>query len=146
MTSHRGVDRGLLVVRLAVGLVFIMHGGQKLFEFGISGTTAFMAQTGLPLPGVSAVLITFTELLGGLAVLTGTATRVASALLTFAMMVAIASVHITKGFFAPAGFEYPLTLLLVNVGLIFSGAGAYSVDAAISGSEPNVPPGWQQAA
>jgi putative oxidoreductase len=146
MTSIKSIDRGVLLTRLAVGLVFVMHGWQKLFVFGLGGTAGFMAQLGLPFPMANAVLISFTEFLGGIALLTGFGTRVAGALLAFSMTVAILSAHITKGFFAPAGFEYPLTLLIVNLGLVFSGAGRYSLDAKLFGSRPASSPAYRVAA
>jgi putative oxidoreductase len=122
-------DRALLLVRIALGIVFVMHGAQKLFVFGHAGTTALMSQVGVPVPGVSAVLITATELGGGLALLLGAFTRVASALIAFAMLVAILTVHLPNGFFLPTGYEYALTNLLVSLSLTMAGAGAYSMDA-----------------
>lgn len=130
-TTSPSIDRGLLVLRVALGLVFLMHGGQKLFVYGHAGVTAAMAQIGLPFPAVNAVLITATEFGGGLALLLGLLTRPAAALIAFSMAVAIASVHLKSGFFAPAGFEYPLTLLLASVMLILTGAGGYSLDARL---------------
>ena len=126
-------DRGLLLLRAAVGLVFLMHGGQKLFVFGHAGVTGFMSQIGLPFPGLNAWLITLVEFGGGLALLAGAQTRIAAALLAFSMVVAIVSVHLASGFFAPAGFEYPLTLLLASLALAATGAGRFSVDHAVGG-------------
>jgi putative oxidoreductase len=131
MRATTWIDRGLLLVRIAVGLVFVMHGGQKWFVFGHAGTAAFLAQIGIPLPSLSAVLISTAEFGGGLAVLAGLGTRIAGAVLAFSMAVAIATVHVVHGFFAPAGVEYPLTLLLTNLALVMTGAGAYSIDAKI---------------
>jgi putative oxidoreductase len=45
------------------------------------------------------------------------------------MVVAIMTVHLANGFFMPTGYEFTLTLLLVSLALLFSGAGAYSIDA-----------------
>ena len=58
---------GLTLLRITVGVIFIAHGGQKLFGAGLGGVTEMFAQLGLPLPAVSAYLATFTELLGGTA-------------------------------------------------------------------------------
>ena len=60
--SSPSVDRGLLIIRLALGLVFVMHGWQKLAVFGVAGTAGFMASLGLPFPTVNAVAITAVEL------------------------------------------------------------------------------------
>ena len=123
------IDRGLLLLRVALGIVFVAHGGQKLFVFGHGGVTGAMAALGIPFPSVNAVLVTAAELGGGLALLTGTLTRAAAAVVAFAMGVAVATAHLPHGFFAPAGVEYPLTLLLASLTLVLTGAGRYSVDA-----------------
>lgn len=102
---------GLLPLRLVIALVFLMHGGQKLFVYGIAGTTAAMQGMGIPLPHVSAIFVTAVELLGGLAILAGVYTRWAALLLVGDMAVAILAVRLRGGFFAPQGFELELTLL-----------------------------------
>lgn len=130
-TTTTWIDRGLFVARLALGVVFVMHGGQKLFVLGPSGVAGFLAQLGVPFPGLNAWLISLVEFGGGLAMLAGFGTRIAGALLAFAMGVAIVTVHLANGFFAPAGVEFPLTLLLVSLALTMTGAGAYSIDARI---------------
>jgi putative oxidoreductase len=127
------IDRGLVLVRIALSVVFVMHGWQKLFVFGHAGVTGALASLGIPFAAVNAVLITAVELGGGIALLAGAATRVAAAFVAFAMAVAIVTAHLAHGFFAPAGFEYPLTLLLVSLALVMTGAGRYSLDAKIFG-------------
>jgi len=128
MTSSRRLDWGLLIIRVALGAVFVAHGLQKMFVFGHAGVAGMLGQLGLPFPGVSAALITAAELGGGLALINGAFTRVAAAILAFSMIVAIATVHLSHGFFAPMGVEYPLTLLLANVALVVTGGGAFSLD------------------
>ena len=131
MTSRHSlwIDRGLLLIRIAVGLVFVMHGGQKLFVFGHAGVTGFMASLGLPFPAVNAALIMAVELGGGLALLAGAATRVAAVLIAGAMAVATVTAHLANGFFLPNGYEFALTLGLVSLAVAMTGAGRYSVDA-----------------
>jgi putative oxidoreductase len=129
------INRGLLLLRVAIGAVFVMHGGQKLFVFGHAGTTGFMSQVGLPFPSISAALIIATELGGGIALLLGAFSRIASSLIAFAMLVAILSVHLANGFFLPNGYEFALTLLLANLALVMTGPGAYSIDAKLFGRE-----------
>src|SRR2546428_11013927 len=60
---------GLVPLRLVVGLVFIVHGGQKLFVFGLGGAAGFMAKVGIPWPFLAAVVVIAVEILGGLALL-----------------------------------------------------------------------------
>lgn len=132
MTASRRSDLGLLVIRVALGLVFVAHGLQKMFAFGHAGVAGMLGQLGIPAPEVSAVLIIAAELGGGLALLNGAFTRVAAAVLAFSMLVAIGTVHLSHGFFAPAGVEYPLTLLLASLSLVITGGGAFSLDAVLT--------------
>jgi putative oxidoreductase len=67
-----------------------------------------------------------------MAVLFGLLTRLASLGLASTMVVAILLVHIKAGFFAPNGFEFPLSLLAIAAALISAGAGRWSVDALIA--------------
>src|SRR5712692_9979387 len=62
---------GLVPLRLVVGLVFIVHGGQKLLVFGLGGTAGFMAKVGIPWPFLAAVVVIAVEILGGLALVLG---------------------------------------------------------------------------
>src|SRR5437773_9937936 len=64
---------GLVPLRLVVGLVFIVHGGQKLFVFGLGGAAGFMAKVGIPWPFLAAVVVIAVEILGGLALILGLA-------------------------------------------------------------------------
>ncbi len=146
-TRHsRWIDRGLLVLRVALGIVFVMHGGQKAFVFGHAGVTGAMAALGLPLPGLSAALITIVELGGGMALLAGAFTRVAALLIAGAMGVATVTAHLANGFFMPTGYEFTLTLMLASLALLMTGPGGYSVDAAVSRPKQTDRPAYPAAA
>src|SRR2546427_13237729 len=80
---------GLVPLRLVVGLVFIVHGGQKLFVFGLGGTAGFMAKVGIPWPFLAAVVVIAVEILGGLALILGLGARMAAGLLALGRFVAI---------------------------------------------------------
>jgi putative oxidoreductase len=123
---------GLTVLRVVVGIVFVIHGGQKLFVFGIHGVGGMLGTLGIPLPMVAAVVVSMVEFFGGLALLSGFLVRWAAPLIAIDMLVAILVVHLKNGFFNPKGFEYPLTLLAACITLMFAGAGAASVDGALT--------------
>jgi putative oxidoreductase len=54
------------------------------------------------------------------------------------MLTAILGVHLPNGFFAAnRGYEYPLALLAMALGLLISGGGQASVDKALSGGAGN---------
>lgn len=128
----RSSNLGLLVLRAAVALVFVAHGGQKLFVQGLPGVAQMMAHLGVPLAPVAAVIVTLVEFVGGLMMLVGLFVRVVGALVAFEMLVAVLLVHLRRGFFGP-GIEYPLVLLLVNLALVLLGAGAWSIDGWVAG-------------
>jgi putative oxidoreductase len=123
---------GIAALRWIVGLVFLVHGSQKLFVFHIAGTAGFFGKIGIPLPEVSAVVVTLVEFLGGAALILGIGTRVAAVLLAINMLGAIYFVHGRNGFMLPTGYEYALTLLVANVSLALSGAGMCALDNLIS--------------
>ena len=123
---------GITVIRLVMGAVFIAHGAQKLFGFGLEGVAGGFAQMGIPLPTVSAYLVTGAELFGGIALVLGLFTRLATLPLAFSMLVAMVMVHAKAGFFLPNGYEFVLTLLAGTVGLALAGPGALAVDNVIA--------------
>ena len=122
---------GITILRVVVGTVFLVHGGQKLFVFGFGGVAAFLGQVGIPAPGLAAVILTAVESLGGLALLLGLFTRWAAIPLAIVMLVAILAVHLKAGFFLPDGYEFALTLLGANVALALLGSGEASVDGVL---------------
>jgi putative oxidoreductase len=135
-TLKRNVDVGLLLVRLALGLVFVMHGWQKLTGMGFDGFAGMLASLGVPFPAVNSAIVITLEFAGGLAMLAGIFARPLGVLLAFNMAVAAATVHLKNGFFLPAGYEFTLTLGLVSLAIAAAGAGRYSVDHWLVGRTP----------
>jgi putative oxidoreductase len=119
---------GLVPLRVAVGLVFLLHGGQKLFGFGLSGTADIMDKLSLPLPTLSAAIVIAAELIGGLAILIGLYARWAGVALAIEMLVAIPVARMHGGFFAPYGFEFELTLLGGCLTFAALGSGGVSLE------------------
>ena len=126
--SYRFSKWGMLPLRIVVGLVFLMHGCQKLFVFGLGGTADIMGKLGLPLPVLAASVVIIVELLGGLAILLGMFTRLAGGLLAFEMVVAILVARLRGGFFAPYGYEFELTLLGACLTFALIGPGRISFE------------------
>jgi len=119
---------GLTILRITVGIVFLVHGYQKLFHMGFHGVAGMFGHMGIPLPMVSAVVVTLVEFVGGILLIAGVGTRVAAALLAVDMTVAILAVHLKHGFGAQnGGFEYPLTLLAATLCLALAGGGMLSL-------------------
>lgn len=137
-----GDSWGPTLVRAALGVIFIAHGGQKVFGWfgghGLAATVAGMGHMGIPAP--LAYVAAFTDLLGGLGVLLGFLTRPASLGIAVVMTVAILKVHLANGFFmnwaskpgAGNGIEAPMAFLAMALSLLITGAGALSVDRRLS--------------
>ena len=119
---------GMVPLRVVVGIVFLMHGGQKVFVFGFGGTADIMSKLGLPLPALSAAVVIAAEILGGLGIITGLLTRWAGLALAIEMLVAIPVARLHGGFFTPYGYELELTLLGACLTLAAVGSGGASLD------------------
>jgi putative oxidoreductase len=130
--NDKSASWGITLLRVMIGVVFLMHGGQKLFVFGFHGVAGFLASVKIPLPAISSVVVTMVELLGGVGLLLGLATRIAAGLLIVDMLVAVLVVHLTHGFFFPTGVEYPLTLLIASLCLALAGPGELSIDGMVA--------------
>ena len=126
---------GLLVLRVAVGLLFAGHGAQKLFGwfggYGLEATGQFFS-TKLGLPASLALVAGLIEFVGGLLLAVGLFTRPIAALVAGLMAVAVLQVHLGAGFFwTSGGFEYPLFWGIVAFAFVLRGGGRYSLDAVI---------------
>lgn len=135
------------ILRLVLGLVFFAHGAQKMLGwfggFGFSGTMGYFTGT-MHIPAPLAFLAIVAEFFGGLGLILGFLTRIAAFGIAVNMLVAIATVHSSFGFFMNwngdqkgEGFEYHLLALAMTAYLMIRGAGAFSVDGALTGAKPS---------
>jgi putative oxidoreductase len=116
---------GPFFLRLAIGIVFLLHGLSKLMS--LNGTTQFFTSIGIPLPGFMGGFVAAVEFLGGIALIVGFFTRYASFLLLIDMAVAILVVHAKNGL-GPMGIEIPLLLLAGCLTLMFAGPGKWGIE------------------
>ena len=128
-----------LPLRLALGLIFIAHGAQKVFGAfngpGLARWMTFPAPFSFMRPtwfwlGAAALA----ELVGGIFVLTGLLTRVGAFLILCVMLTAMLGVHWKNGFFLPGGIEFTIALLGICLALLIAGGGQASVDGALAGA------------
>ena len=136
-----GNDVALTILRVVLGTVFFAHGAQKMLGwfggFGFHGTMGFFTNMGMPAP--LAFLIICTEFFGGLGLIVGLLTRIASFGIACLMIGAIFMVHLQNGFFMNwmgnqkgEGFEYHLLVLAMAAALLLRGGGAFSLDRSLS--------------
>ena len=133
--SSRSVSFGLAVLRIAVAIVFMNHGYQKLFKFGLAGVSGFFAQMGVPAPGLMGPFIGILEFFGAILLLLGFLTRPLAFLFACDMLGAIFLVQLKNGF---SKFELEFLLCASSIALLLAGAGLYSIDAMIA--RRSVPP------
>jgi putative oxidoreductase len=138
LSNGRLQGYGIALIRIVTGIVFTMHGYQKIFVYGFAGVQGAFTKMGVPMPMVSGPVIAFIEFFGGIALILGLLTRLAALGLAIDMLGAILLVHISKGFFAPMGYEFPLTLCAIALALVLAGPGPLSVDGVIASRSAKV--------
>jgi putative oxidoreductase len=129
------VALGFLILRLVIGLTLAAHGAQKLFGWfggpGMTGWTGAMNRMRIRPATPWAWISALAEFLGGIGLALGLLFPLPSAAIAGSMLVAIALVHLPKGFFASkGGYEFNLAIIAAVAALALTGPGAYSLDAA----------------
>jgi putative oxidoreductase len=131
--SSSSPNLALLILRVAVSLPVLYHGSAILFgAFGGPGPQNFAAF--IHQPAVVGYLVGLAQLAGGIAILLGALQRIGSVCVILVMIGAIYLVHLPHGFdIGKGGYEFALTVLLVNLGLLISGPGVYSLSGILPG-------------
>lgn len=129
-----GIDLGLLILRVVVGLIFAAHGAQKAFGCwngpGFTRWTGVMDKTGMRPAPFWAAVSTLAELGGGVALALGFLSPFAAAALLAQGLVIVLRAHWAAGFWsANRGFEFPLSLLGGSTAILFAGPGTWALDA-----------------
>jgi putative oxidoreductase len=128
-----------LFARVVLGCTLAWHGYQK-FHGGLSGVKDFFGFLNIPLPGVFAAVVAVLELVGGLCIVAGLATRLLSILFIIELAVALFRYKYGEhvGFIGAkeAGAELDWVLIAGFVALAASGAGAWSLDRILGLERP----------
>jgi putative oxidoreductase len=114
---------------VALGLVFFMHGYQKVFMMGMPQVSGFLGGLGIPLPDVMAYVLSYGELITGALLIIGLFTHWISKFMIVVALVAFFTVHMAKGFFiSNGGYEFIMLIFAAALSIMITGPGKYSVD------------------
>ncbi len=145
MYKHR--EYAPLILRVVIGVVFALHGWQKLSTIGVGNFAGMLGWAG-PLAIVLAWIVTLVEILGGLALILGAFTRLSALLLAIIMVVALLMVQLPGALGAGLPFgllcggggpcaERDLTLLAGLLALFILGGGIWALDKRIFPALPD---------
>lgn len=133
-------DWGLVILRLALGITFIIHGWPKLNPNGPmkgpAGVAGFFKQLGIPLPLFFAWVVALWETVGAVLLILGLGTRILAIGFAIDMLVAIwlAKRRMMKAAFMDQkvqGWEFEFALLAQALALLFTGAGRIALDRIV---------------
>ncbi len=132
-TQRLKPELGLLLLRVALGLVFFVHGWMKLVSEQISFTRELLLIVGWQLPDWLLWTVAVVEIVAGLALITGLFARPAALVMALEMLAVAVMFHAKQGFFIVAvpnaplayGFEYHVALIGGLLCLVFCGPGAW---------------------
>ncbi|MFQ6046908.1 MAG: DoxX family protein [Gemmatimonadales bacterium] len=139
-TYHRA-DLGLLILRVAIGSIFVLHGWMNSVAGQESFVREMLQMAGWSMPGVFFWFVTVFELAAGFLLLLGTWVQWAALLLGVEMVVAVALFHLRQGFFIVAipnvplayGFEYHVALVGGLACIALAGPGKWALDHRLTG-------------
>ena len=129
MQQARMDDIGKLILRLALGVIVLLHGIAKLTG-GVDGIAGMLQGVGLP--GVLAYGVLLGEVLGPLLLIVGFHARVGAALVAINMLFAIALAHLPQVLILNDqggwAIELQALMLFAAIALLFTGPGRYSLN------------------
>jgi putative oxidoreductase len=120
---------GATVLRVFLGVIYVMHAYFAAFVYGPTGMAAFQQAQGLPFPQIGTWYVIIAHGLGGICLILGVLVRWAALVNIPIMGGALFVVHLKQGFFMgkAGGYEYALLVFGATVAQTFLGAGAFTL-------------------
>ncbi|ALG85952.1 DoxX family protein [Gordonia phthalatica] len=129
-TIKTGQSLTVTIGRVILGIIFIAHGCQKFFVWGMDNVATNFEAMGAPVPSLSAWVAAIAELVGGGLLVIGLATPIVAAILILDMIGAIFIAHIDYGFWVgDGGYELALALIAGLLAVGFVNQGPLAVDS-----------------
>jgi len=120
-----------LILRVGLGIVMVAHGWQK-YQGGATGVAGFLGNLGIPAAGLMAWVVIIVELIGGVCVILGLATRLWALLFGIIMVVAMLTAKgqapLIGAMGSGCGKELDVALLVGSLALAGLGGGGLSLD------------------
>jgi putative oxidoreductase len=123
MVYEKLAQYGPLPIRILAGIAFIVHGLPKLSN--IAGTEQFFANM-VGLPASMALPVGLLEVIGGIALIVGVLTRIASIMFIIEMIGSTITAKLSRGFIG--GYEVDLLLMAISISLLLTGPGRISIE------------------
>lgn len=135
-------EDGITILRVMLGIIFLMHGYLGAVILTPAGLTAFNVSNAIPFPVMTAWFVIFGHFLGGAALLLGAYTRLGALVNALIVGGAIWFIHLKQGFFmkgitldgakvVAGGYEYALVLLVASVSVFLLGSGPLALDRGL---------------
>ncbi|SCW34445.1 Uncharacterized membrane protein YphA, DoxX/SURF4 family [Paenibacillus tianmuensis] len=136
---NRKYEVSLLLIRLVLGISFLVHGVVK-FQSGIGNIAGWFESIGLP--GFAAYVVGIIEVVGGIALILGLGTRIVSSLFALIMIGAIVKAKWAGGFLGSpemAGYELDLAFFVMALALAIAGNSLLALDGLLSAGRSKRP-------
>lgn len=130
--SEDQIATGLLIIRIGIGIAFMVHGFPKLFMGGALGLSKGLAAAGIPGGVAAAYLAALAEFVGGMALIAGLLFRPTTVVLGFTMLVALIF-HLRHGD-SFITYSHALESGILFMALTVAGPGRFSVDHRLFGT------------
>lgn len=140
MEEERMVQKneiGALILRITLGILFLIHGVVK-FQGGIENTVGWFES--INIPGFMAYVVALLEVIGGIALIIGFATRLVSILFALLMVGATITAKLPVGLLGNgqmAGYELDLAFLAIAVYLAINGSKLLSISRLLFNENAN---------